>query len=292
MFDNRAWLTTFDENFNADRYLYHYTSVSTALKIIDGNSIKFSKVNRTNDTLESKLKIDFKNTNNSTNKTILSWIQSFNDVYSNNLQLLCFSVDDDNIVSQENNKSKYSDYSRRGFAKPRMWAQYATNNEGVCLIYDKSKLIEIIKQRLSSLLIRHDRVIYQDQLYSFSFSDEAIRKINNFINLRIDSVGFGIQCHNFLLNNEEFTQYNYFSKLDDWKGEKEYRFLSYNEEDLIIDNSNEALVGVIIGEKTDKTNEHILCMICDKICEVKKITFTIAGCQLFNVHLGDHNSED
>ena len=287
MVDNKAWLTTFDNEFDADRYLYHYTNVSTALKIIDGNSLKFSKINRTNDTLESKLKIDFENVDKDTYNTILTWIQSFNDKYSSDLQLLCFSVDEDEPVKDVSFKTKLSDYSRRGFAKPRMWAQYASNNEGVCLIFDKERIISRITEELGDLLIDHKRVKYKDQLFSFKFSDRTVNQIKNNIRIDDNSIGFGIQCHSFLQRNNDFTDYNYFHKLDDWKGEKEYRFLSYYENDLFIENSNDALVGVIIGERIDKTNEHLISMICNEICEVKKITFTIAGSQLYNVHLDE-----
>ena len=31
-------------------------------------------------------------------------------------------------------KIKYNDYTGRGFSLPRMWAQYANNNDGVCFV--------------------------------------------------------------------------------------------------------------------------------------------------------------
>ena len=279
-----AWFTTFDVNFDENKYLYHYTDVSKAFKIIDGDSLRFSKTSRTNDTLESKLKINFNSINTSIHCKLVEWIQLFNGSYSNNLQLLCFSMDKKFQYQPIDERTYFSDFSGRGFAMPRMWAQYASNNTGVCLVYDKKKLTEIIKKSLRSLLIYFDKVKYKNQLYTYDFKNETINLIAGQSNLKENS-GFNIQCHDFLKENKDFTKYNYFYKLNDWEGEKEFRFLAYNEDELYVDNSNDALVGVVIGEKIDDTNKRILCMLCEDLCEVKKITFTIGGCRLKNVHM-------
>lgn len=283
--DNMAWFTAFDENFDSSKYLYHYTDINKAFKIIDGDSLKFSKISHTNDTLESKLKINFDSINKDVHKKLVKWIQLFNDNYSSNLQLLCFSMDSDLKNNDVSNLTSLSDYSGRGFAMPRMWAQYASNNTGVCLVYNKQKITNLIERRLRTLLIHKSNVEYENQLFSYIFDKITIDQILDQSNLERTSSGFNIQCHNFLKENMDFTIYNYFRKLDDWKGEKEFRFLAFDEEDLYIKNSNDALVGVIIGEKTDITNERILCMLCYDLCELKKITFTIGGCRLINIHM-------
>ena len=285
--DNSAWLTLFDNHFDRTKYLYHYTDVTKAFKIIDGNSLKFSKTSRANDTLESKLKIDMNSIEKQGQVNLLKWIDAFNSNYSKNLQLLCFSMDKE-IPLQGNNKcdikTQLSDYSGRGFAMPRMWAQYANNNLGVCLVYEREKISKLIKQRLGSLLIQEAEVLYKDQLFKYKFDEETIQEILMLSHKNTLSAGFHIQCHGFLKTHESFRLYNYFYKLDDWSGENEYRFLAFDEDDLFINNCNDALVGVIIGEKMDSTNERILCLLCDDLCEIKRITFTISGCRLINIH--------
>lgn len=39
------------------------------------------------------------------------------------------------------------DIFRRGFCKPRMWAQYAERHAGVCLVLDRQKLNESVEKR-------------------------------------------------------------------------------------------------------------------------------------------------
>lgn len=127
--DNKAWFTVFDEEFDSDKYLYHYTEFSKAFKILDGNCLKFSKINRTNDTLESKLKICFDKTNDNGFDyfQLSNLVQLFHEICSYNLQLLCFSMDKKCKNNNVDELTKYSDYSGRGFAMPRMWAQYSNN---------------------------------------------------------------------------------------------------------------------------------------------------------------------
>ena len=36
---------------------------------------------------------------------------------------------------------------RRGYARPRMWAQYAENHHGVCIVLDRAGLDQAIRQR-------------------------------------------------------------------------------------------------------------------------------------------------
>lgn len=280
-----AWLTAFDQSFDSSKYLYHYTDVNKAFKIIDGDSLRFSKVCRTNDTLESKLKINFDSLRKNEYKNLVEWIKLFSDNYSTNLQLLCFSMDSDLKENNVDNRTCLSDYSGRGFAMPRMWAQYASNNTGVCLVFNKQRISELIEKRLRSLLIHNSEVEYKNQLYTYDFDRDTINGILELSKIKENYSAFNIQCHDFLKNNMTFTKYNYFCKLDDWSGEKEFRFLAFNEEELSIRNSNDALVGVVIGEKIDVTDERILCMLCYELCELKKITFTIGGCRLTNVHI-------
>ena len=53
------WKPLYVDEFDCDKYLYHYTSFETAIKIIYSNQLLFSLIGRTNDTSESKMKIVF-----------------------------------------------------------------------------------------------------------------------------------------------------------------------------------------------------------------------------------------
>lgn len=88
----------------------------------------------------------------------------------------------------------------------------------------------------------------------------------------------------FLRSNLDFVKYNYFCKLDDWSGENEYRFFSYGESDYFIKDITDALIGIVVGENIEPANENIIKILCNNVCEVKKITFTYKGCQLTHIN--------
>ena len=119
------WRTLYENEFNPNAYLYHYTNISSATKILYYQNLKFSKLTKMNDTLEAKPKISQENAKNSDN--IADIVQYFQDT-NNKLQLLCMSRDFGNSRTTVDEITKYSDFSGRAFALPRMWAQYASNN--------------------------------------------------------------------------------------------------------------------------------------------------------------------
>lgn len=144
--DNNAWLTLYQKNFNRTNYLYHFTSVEKATLILDGDSLKFSKITNMNDTLEAKPKMNLFGIDSTKNlHDIFNCINEINKKY---IQLLCFTTDTDIELQTESDKIRYNDYTGRGFTLPRMWAQYANNNDGVCFIFDKKKILDLIYSEL------------------------------------------------------------------------------------------------------------------------------------------------
>lgn len=126
------WLTQFDPEFNRNMFLYHYTSFENACKILYDESLRFSSLSRSNDTLESKPKIKAKNINNE--QDLKRIFEHFDKINKSQIQLLCFSKDLSIEINQINPSKIYDDYTGRGFALPRMWAQYGHNNSGVSII--------------------------------------------------------------------------------------------------------------------------------------------------------------
>lgn len=277
------WYTMHNSDFNNSRYLYHYTNINKAIKILYGDCLKFSKLNSLNDTLESKPKISNKSFDDSDKFT--EALKYFRNMANNNLQLLCFSKDSSEYLLEPTDlKTVLTDYSGRGFALPRMWAQYGDNNNGTCLIFDKEKLKSIIGCYLGPMLISDDSVKYIN-----NFSDVCIdyNEINNLLKLN-STIGSKENEYvfflNFVKNNLEFTKYNYFTKLDDWEREQEYRFLALGSEDYFIKNISDALVGIVIGEKTDNADQSLILAMSKENCEVMKITFSFKGCNLQRIY--------
>ena len=126
-----------NENY---KYLFHYSKMSNAIEyILSNNELKFSKFDNLNDPWENRrLIIDIWQgfsfvfneafARKCSNSSIL-----FNNAFYDNSYLFCFSI------------NKYSDDRknkiREGYSLFRMWAQYADCSKGVCLVFNRRKLI-------------------------------------------------------------------------------------------------------------------------------------------------------
>ena len=280
-YNMEVWQTLYEEDFNSDRFLYHYTNFSKALKILCGKQLKFSKLNLMNDTMEAKPKIFFDDqTDSSAFKNIVQYFRHTNSQY---LQLLCMSQDSKEKLTTDKKHVYYSDYSGRGFALPRMWAQYADNNNGVCFIFDKSKLVSKIKDTLDVGLI----------------FDGDVRYISNFEQIDLNLMGVvdhvkkasggttlfrNIKEIDFLKRHKNFVDYNYFRKLKDWEHEQEYRFLAYGDEDYYIHDISEVIVGIVVGEAIDNINLKTIELLGENKFEIMKILFNCDGCNLKNIN--------
>lgn len=279
--DHFVWLTVFDDKlFDPQKYLYHYTDINKATKIIYNGTLKFSKISKTNDTLESKPRIG-------DDTSYSECIEQFKELNRNYVQLLCFATDS-NVNTQDFNfeiteRIKYTDFSGRGFALPRMWAQYANNNSGVCLIFDKEILTNNIIKQLGTNFINGEPIRYVSQFEEYPFRTQSDQIISILLNDVKELKGFPITAH-FLKSHLEFVKYNYFSKLDDWKSEREFRFLAYGNEEYFINNILNSLVGVVVGEKIEESDLEIIKLFADKYTDIKKVSFTFNGCKLVNIN--------
>lgn len=280
---NDIWLTPYEKGFSKDKYLYHFTDIDKAIKIIHGNSLKFSKTSKTNDTIESKPKIRIDKGNETDISKIIDF---FSKINKQNLQLLCFTKDSKPKASSSITGIKsLTDYSGRGFALPRMWAQYAKNNTGICFIFDKAKLIKLVEDNIpNNSLIHKGNVNYVGQFGDVRIDSQKLNKLLNQINIYENSdFQTGMITADFLKTNIEFTKYNYFHKFDDWSGEREFRLLAIGDMDYYIKNIDSALAGIVIGENVEPSNEYIIKLLCQELCEIKKISFSYKGCQITSI---------
>ncbi len=275
--DNKAWLTLYDEHFKNDNYIYHYTSIEKAILILNGDSLRFSKMTSTNDTLESKPKMSYQEI--IANDRLKKVFEQINIINKNYIQLLCFSKDNTVILNDITTNTKLNDYSGRGFALPRMWAQYSNNNNGICIVFNKKQLEPIIKKELNESLILFGDVEYVDQYEKLdtNYLELGQLLVDNEIQKSINYV-------HYLKSHQSFTKYNYFYKLKDWKNENEYRYLAYGNEEFFIKNIKNAITGIIIGEQIKPSDEKIIKYFVGDLCEIKKISFSYNACFLTNIY--------
>ena len=97
----------------------------------------------------------------------------------------------------------------RGYAKPRMWIQYADKGNGVCLVFSKSKLLELLQKKI------HDskRILHQKITYTDSISDKSMTIYGQNL-VSVSDIQKYFRKHAATL---------IFSKNQDFRDEQEYR---------------------------------------------------------------------
>lgn len=151
----------FHSNVDLDEYFYHYTTYNTALEyIFPTQSIRFSSIRNTNDPRESKewLFSMSSSTESPLGDEFFRYIQDLNRLIKSNSKLLCLTRDNPQMFEIPD------EIYGRSFSHSRMWAQYAGNHRGVCLIFNCEKLTNAIFEQISSKgLILHGPVVYNNR---------------------------------------------------------------------------------------------------------------------------------
>ena len=286
---SNMWRTLFTSNFDCEQYLYHYTSIDKAIKIIGSEELWFSSVENTNDSTESKLRIKFVQKNSGERITPDERTVAVTDYLKqrhNSIQILCFCQDaylsqqelDDAIKLHTNHpKDKYFDISGRGFALPRMWAQYASNHEGVCFIVNR----ELFEKKLSPLaFLRKSVVSYKSFFTCHEIDEEQLQTLYEKTTMLSNG---GLSFLQLLYTDNHFIDYNYFEKQKDWENEREYRYISMIDtsapkSNVIIKDLFDFVQGIVIGEKIHPAYENAIRKTIENKCEVKKIHFDTNMC--------------
>jgi hypothetical protein len=231
-----------------EKFIYHYTKPKTLVEeILPSKALRFSSFSELNDPREYR-KFDLDSFWQTVSPDIHK-IEEMEVALKAGWKICCFASDPieavipdgaDALQPQERNRIR-----RRGFCRPRMWAQYAYNHTGACLVFRKELLDKAIRDyaRHRRLQVYCGRVSYLEcpvlsnfALGPFSFSgDEVLRH--------------GIRRAAELHTARYFREL-YLNKNPDWEAEREFRWLlkgsDLNAELIPFGN---ALVGVALGDK-------------------------------------------
>lgn len=276
--DFDIWKALYIDEFDTQKYLYHYTSAETAMKILHSNTLLFGKLSNANDTTESKIRISFESPSLVSDKPYLEKCQAITKYLRENkdgFQLLCFSMDTyvkakmrTQYVKKISENEAYYDVYGRGFALPRMWAQYAQNHNGVCFVLNKEKIIEKVNRERS--FFEAGPVHYADIASTYHIKEKQVDSIYN----KIKNEANGNLPYLAEMKNDDFLKYNFFEKSADWSNEQEYRIIIYSstEERQKILNIEDAVEGIVIGERMDNTHKDILRMLFEKLFKSRGIS--------------------
>ena len=135
----------------------HYTKRDVALeKILYSKKLQLGQFGFTDDPRESKVPVfsildDIDNSIH-TNKAVLEQraLDAIGSILTEEWKVLCVTCAKTKSRSQNIHKKTIDDGLSPGYSRPRMWAQYAENHKGVCLIFDGTKLDANIHKELET----------------------------------------------------------------------------------------------------------------------------------------------
>lgn len=236
---------------SSEKYLYHYTSCNLAINfILKNKNLLLNKYSETNDPKEarewqfdigSNENIDFNKYNHD---KLSSWLSK---ELKEKTKLLCFSTESGDLTGDHTR-----DIFNRGFCKPRMWAQYGDRHKGVCLVFDREIIEkEVQKQFGTDSLVLSGPVTYRNRnVIPKPFHAEDQQYLINIDHLEKLGADKYVSAH----LSTHFKRL-FFEKMDDWRGESERRYIVFsNSEELLHLDYNDALAGIIFGDKIDEEN--------------------------------------
>lgn len=189
-------------NMNPEKFrskkLYHYTSLTAGTLILLSQKIRMSRQSKMNDINESY-------------RTLYSSDCDIEDVYTemNKYFQSSFTVDDVHIP---------------GFAIPTMWGHYANRGKGMCLVFDKYKLLSKCNHRG----FYHGIVTYSKEYESSIIVERNPKEYFN-------------------KNKKDI----FLTKSDDWSYEREYRIVCRSECTSVEIDISGCIIAVIVYQFDD-----------------------------------------
>ena len=229
-----------NEPFEDGSLLFHYTSSEVLLShILQDYELRFSPMNNSHDPVEyySITHIGATDVGYSRERSLDNTFR-FREL-SNSIQknIKCCSF----CIDKPFSKNKTS-LLNKGWARPRMWAQYANAQTGVCIIFDKEKILHNIMKCYSKDKVFEGEIIYDNQL-------KELFKAKNYVDNELSNEW------TFLQRIKEHEKGYLFNKLEDFVDEQEFRVAIYEEKDVFSYISiHDCIKGVIMGDKFLENN--------------------------------------
>lgn len=201
-----------------DGALFHYTKFESFLKIVETMTLRSTPLCKMNDLNEANL-------------DSLDWNADFMMMFKaekyvkENCSVICFTK---NYMTGQ--------ICEEGSNHPALWAHYADDSNGVCMVLDKESLLEINKKKLSKLFYKFGSVDYNIHCApNEKIMERSYKDVQDFVRT----------------NYKEL----FFKKHTDWKYEREERFFVETPEVYL--NIKGAIKYIILGGRL-KNNEESL----------------------------------
>ena len=226
--------------FERDKYFFHYTTREAAFAhILPEQSLKFSRYLDMRDPLENKywrfLAGGWGHATEAESQQQVAGYLAFDDTAKHIRErsfLLSLTVDSPPEFGE-------AEPFCSGWARARMWEQYAENHFGICLVFDREQLVESVVSSLRAQGFAapyHRKVIYD--------GSGMMKPPLEFADLVGEVTPQQVSA--YIERNHEVL---FFHKALDWATEHEYRFstTSSDQEGLFVD-YGQSLEAVIVGE--------------------------------------------
>ncbi|WP_394165529.1 DUF2971 domain-containing protein [Neptunomonas phycophila] len=250
----------------------HYSKIENIEKILKDKKVRFGPVANLNDPRESSLSwIDTGGIGHEFNYSAWREAEDLKSSVLNKLRLFCgsgYSSDHNFDLNAVENQI---------YGKPRMWAQYAGDHTGFCILLDKENFQSCVQKHVSEAKhLIHGKVQYTDSLSQLSGGILIEYGSNN----QLENYLFEIINENFMLNSV------YFKKDIDWENESEIRWLLYSnsENDTLVEIDN-SIKAVVLGYKFDNEKIEVVKEYCRILaCECYKISYEYQNYDLVKLY--------
>lgn len=235
------------------KFVYHYTKASTALNfILRDRRLLLSTYAKTNDPKEYRNWHFDIGTNGGKDLgrydpvEISDWLTV---ALKQTTRMICFALDSDLTGDF------IDDLFKRGFSRPRMWDQYGDRHQGVCLVFDKQKLGDLVRKYapIGSVVVAH-AVRYVDPPVIRTLGGPQPFQVNVDV---LDELGRDAYAK---LHLSTYLEPLFFEKMNDWRDEREFRWVVFGAPDgeLFVP-FEDALVAIMFGDSTsDKMTQDII----------------------------------
>ena len=210
-----------DGLFDASRYLYHYTRWERLIEICFSTTFRMSSLEQMNDPRESKAW--YIGTTGHSGPPDLSDIDMAEvsgaiAKYKSMVKVAAFTQD----VAHDDSEPAFRG---AGFARPAMWAHYAGNHTGCCIVFDKQHLLRRVLEESKHLFgspsnLQHGPIAYGIDAYTSPFEGDGSLRPIDVQSIRQLGPEMAVQRH--------FGRIGpgiWFQKHSDWGAEVEYRLI-------------------------------------------------------------------
>ena len=220
------------------QFVYHYTTSNAAFEhILPSGQLRMNSLRRLRDPVENKDWVQGLFTSVSWRPEDVDRFRAATDRVLDDTEIVSFTLD----APVVGGSPEYS----RGWARPRMWEQYAEDHAGTCLMFDRKRLDDWLQVGLPERkLTVADEVVYSNSPLPGHEEARTLHAVS-LIAAGDKDLEVGLKKH-----IERHAKELYFRKLEDWSTEREYRYVVFDKhrtETLVL--YGNALHAVIVGER-------------------------------------------